>query len=201
MPYKDPEKAKENRRKYYQKNRKEILKKAKEYSKRNEEKIKEYHNNWKKNNKDKVKQYQKKASKKWYEGNREEIRDKRIKWNKENKKYYRNYMREMRKDPLYKMSNNISRGIRQSLKSQGLSKNHRQWETMVGYTKQDLRDHLESLFTEGMTWNNQGKWHIDHIIPQSFFNLADNVEFKMCWRLENLQPLWALDNMSKGKSL
>ncbi len=66
-----------------------------------------------------------------------------------------------------------------------------------------LRDHLESLFTNGMTWENYGKWHIDHIIPKSFFEFSspNDVEFKMCWRLDNLQPLWAKDNIIKSNKL
>ena len=51
-----------------------------------------------------------------------------------------------------------------------------------------------------MTWDNYGEWHVDHIIPKSFFqfNSIDDVEFKMCWRLENLQPLWGKDNIRKN---
>ena len=51
----------------------------------------------------------------------------------------------------------------------------------------------------GMNLENYGKWHVDHIIPVSFFKFknTDDVEFKMCWRLENLQPLWEKDNLEK----
>ena len=50
-----------------------------------------------------------------------------------------------------------------------------------------------------MTWGNYGKWHVDHIIPQAFFKYTstDDVEFKYCWSLNNLQPLWAKDNIKK----
>ena len=62
----------------------------------------------------------------------------------------------------------------------------------LGYTERELIEHLESKFEDGMNWENYGSyWHIDHIIPQSWF-------IKKCWSLENLQPLKAFDNMSKG---
>ncbi len=76
-------------------------------------------------------------------------------------------------------------------------------EPILGYSYESLISHLESQFKEGMTWENYGKWHVDHKIPVSFFqfNSTDDVEFKMCWRLENLQPLWAKENQSKGNRL
>lgn len=63
--------------------------------------------------------------------------------------------------------------------------------------------HLESKFVEGMTWENRSEWHIDHIRPIASFNYAtpDDPEFKQCWSLSNLQPLWAKENMSKGAKL
>ena len=60
--------------------------------------------------------------------------------------------------------------------------------------------HLESLFTDGMTWDNYGEWHVDHKKPMALFNFetVDDQEFKECWKLDNLQPLWGPDNLSKG---
>jgi hypothetical protein len=54
-----------------------------------------------------------------------------------------------------------------------------------------------------MTWKNYGKWHIDHIRPISSFKITgiDCEDFKKCWSLSNLQPLWAFDNLSKGTKL
>jgi len=68
----------------------------------------------------------------------------------------------------------------------------------LDYSVQDLMRHLEGLFVEGMSWDNYGKWHIDHIIPCCKFDHSDDNEFKQCWSLENLQPLWARDNIRKG---
>lgn len=72
----------------------------------------------------------------------------------------------------------------------------------VDFNIQELRNHLESLFSDGMTWDNYGKngWHIDHVKPASYFNFSEYGElgFRECWSLKNLQPLWELENWSKG---
>lgn len=80
------------------------------------------------------------------------------------------------------------------------TKNFKHWETLVGYTLKDLIKHLEKRFKIGMSWENYGKWHIDHIIPQAAFHYTspDDVDFKRCWALKNLQPLWHWENESKG---
>ena len=61
------------------------------------------------------------------------------------------------------------------------------------------KNYIESLWETGMNWNNTNEWHIDHIIPQSWlpFNSIDDDNFLKCWSLDNLQPLWAKDNISK----
>ena len=70
------------------------------------------------------------------------------------------------------------------------------------YTEEELVSHLETYFTEenGYSWGNMDEWHIDHIRPVSSFNFTttDCEDFKKCWALSNLQPLWAADNISKG---
>jgi len=61
-----------------------------------------------------------------------------------------------------------------------------------------LMGYLEGKFTEGMTWENHGEWHIDHITPCCSFNLEKDDEQKKCFHYTNLQPLWATDNLVKG---
>jgi len=70
-------------------------------------------------------------------------------------------------------------------------------EIMLGYTKEKLIKHLESKFLPGMFWENHGKWHIDHIKPVSVFVREGVTDPKIINALENLQPLWAKDNMRK----
>lgn len=69
----------------------------------------------------------------------------------------------------------------------------------MGCSSLFLMDYLENLFTDGMSWENYGEWHIDHIVPLSKFDLTIEEEFKKAVHYTNLQPLWAKDNMSKGK--
>lgn len=71
----------------------------------------------------------------------------------------------------------------------------------LGYTVVELKEHLESLFTDGMTWNNHGKWHIDHIVPVSWWLKNDVTDPSMINALINLQPLWAKDNLSKSDKI
>ncbi len=101
---------------------------------------------------------------------------------------------------MYRFEENLSESIRVSLHS---NKNGRKWEDVVGYNLESLKSHIGKQFREDMSWGNYGKWHIDHIIPKSFFQYSssDDVEFKMCWRLENLQPLWAKENIMKGNRI
>ena len=78
----------------------------------------------------------------------------------------------------------------------------RHWEGLVDYTLDDLIQHLEKQFQVGMNWANHGRygWHIDHIKPKASFSFtsSDDIEFRQCWALDNLQPLWAEDNLRKG---
>jgi hypothetical protein len=66
----------------------------------------------------------------------------------------------------------------------------------LGYTPDDLRRHLESLFVFGMGWNNVNEWHIDHIKPVSWFKKLDNESIKKAWSLDNLQPRWATTDIA-----
>ena len=86
------------------------------------------------------------------------------------------------------------RRIRPGYKSDSTSK-------LLGCSIDRACDHLESQFTEGMSWDNYGEWHIDHIIPCSFFDLTKPSHQKLCFNWKNLQPLWAEDNMSKGNKI
>jgi len=101
-----------------------------------------------------------------------------------------------------KLNHRFSSALRKSL---NINKDGRHWETLVGYTIEELKRHLESKFLSGMTWDNYGMygWHIDHKIPKSFFEYTNekDVEFQYCWSLDNLQPMWAKDNLSKGKKV
>lgn len=87
--------------------------------------------------------------------------------------------------------------IRNSLKSQSAKKSKRTSE-LVGCSIDELWKHLEKQFKDGMTRQNLGKWHIDHIKPCSLFDLTDPEQQKECFNYKNLQPLWAEENLRKG---
>ena len=104
------------------------------------------------------------------------------------------------KDPEFRLRKVIPSIIRKSLHG---NKNNHHWETLVGYSLKELKLHLEKQFVDNMGWGNYGKWHIDHIKPISSFRITGPwcKEFKQCWALENLRPLWAFDNLSKGSKI
>lgn len=68
----------------------------------------------------------------------------------------------------------------------------------LGCSIEDLKKHLESQFHDGMSWDNYGKWHVDHVIPMSAFDLTDREQLLKCCNFTNLQPLWASENSKKG---
>lgn len=111
-------------------------------------------------------------------------------------KYSREYTREKRKNPRHRLDHRISQLLRSSLSN----KRGRAWESLVGYSVDELFSHIERQFSPGMSWENMSNWHVDHIRPRSMFEYdsPDHPDFKACWALTNLQPLWARDNIIKG---
>ena len=103
-------------------------------------------------------------------------------------------------NPVYKLNSNISRSLWGVLKGE---KKNRHWETLVNFTLNELKHHLENKFQPGMSWGNYGEWHIDHKIPIAAHNFTkpEHEDFKKCWALDNLQPMWALDNILKGTKI
>ena len=196
------EKVLEANRSWYRANNESVLARTKKYKEDNAEFYKQYYLQYGKDNKEKIKQ----KSKQHYENNKEKITQKNKKWKKENREKYREYIRknqrERRLNPANRVNAAVSVGIYHSLKK---NKKGRGWESLVGYKLADLMSHLESQFSPGMTWDNYGfwGWHIDHIRPISSFNIKSNScsEFKKCWALENLQPLWRRENISKGNRI
>ena len=73
----------------------------------------------------------------------------------------------------------------------------------LGCSPAFLKQYLESLFTEGMSWNNYGigGWWVDHIIPCDYFKPFTPEQQKQCFHYSNLQPLWWRDNIVKGNRL
>lgn len=129
----------------------------------------------------------------YYANHREETNEKdRIRGTERHHKLYG-------KDPSYTLRTRISALMRYSLRHGSKSKS---LDDILDYTMPELKDHIESLFTENMSWDAymRGEIHIDHKRPIVSFHIGsvDDQDFKECWALDNLQPLWAFDNLSKG---
>jgi len=179
-------------KKYYVNHCEEIKNKQKEYYKNNKEKIREYNKEWYKNNLEYHSQ--------WREDNPEKVK-------KGYQTYYKNNLGKIKEAnrkrhliPKNKLSSRFSCLIRNSLRG---NKNNKHWEDLVNFTLRDLIIHLERQFKKGMAWSNYGKWHIDHRRPVSSFNFESysDKEFKKCWDLTNLQPLWASENLRKSDKM
>jgi hypothetical protein len=160
----------------------------KKYLIKNKERLTEYHKEWSKENRDRLNEYHK------------EWRGKNIDKHREVKRTYQKNKRHA--DPIYKLISNFRTAIYTVLKEHNLGK-YTNYFKMVGYLPQDLRTHLEKQFTNGMSWENYGKWHVDHIKPISSFtfNSSEDEEFKECWSLDNLQPMWGIENIKKSNKI
>lgn len=157
----------------------------KRYYTKNKEDIQEYYKVWAKDKREDLREYHTE----WRNENRVELR-------KRQNAYEQNRLAE---DPAYKLKKRTRTAVYTCLKERNINKQCGTFK-LLGYTLEELMKHLESKFTEGMSWDNYGLWHVDHIIPMSKFTFTstDDHEFKLCWCLDNMQPLWQFDNLSKG---
>lgn len=205
--------TKNNRNKRYKENPDKQKKLSKKYRIKNKEKYLEYGKRWREENKDYEKEYNKK---KWKENKKElSILNKKYRakyrdiLNEYNRKYYRENKQELirknteyqskriKTDPVYRAIKSLRCRTSQAFKGRGWSKSKKN-EELLGCDFKKAISHIESQFTEGMTWDNHGfyGWHIDHIIPLSSGETIKQVK-ELC-HYTNLQPLWAKDNFSKG---
>jgi hypothetical protein len=140
----------------------------------------------------------KERRKKYYELNKEKILKRAREYKKLHRKTLNLYQQIRRKTNinsrlahcLRKRIGDVLKGINKSIHTMKL----------LGCSIDFLKQHLEKQFTKGMTWNNYGRkgWVIDHIRPCASFNMSKLSEQKKCFHYINLQPLWAIDNLSKG---
>ena len=142
----------------------------------------------------------KEGKSRWYQNNKEKHRQLMKDWNDANRDERRTWMRryeqsKRRLSPAVAIAERLRAKIGEVLR--GKSKSASTME-LTGCTIEQLMAHLESQFTDGMTWENRGQWHVDHIMPCASFDLTDPEQQRACFHFTNLQPLWAGENLSKG---
>ena len=155
------------------------------------------------------------GSKNWYVRNKQLAKDRASDWSKKNHERRKKIARMSAKRCYEKNPEKFLARHRASLKSninlyltvclrsrlrhalRGKAKAKHTLE-LLGCSIEFLKTYLEKKFTEGMSWENYGSWHVDHIRPCASFDLSDPDQQKICFHYTNLQPLWAFENQSKG---
>ena len=62
----------------------------------------------------------------------------------------------------FKICNNLRRRVAHTME-------------LIGCSIEFLKEYIANKFTEGMSWDNYGEWHLDHIRPCSSFDLSDPI--------------------------
>ena len=191
------EKLKESNRLYYQKNKKKHNEWCIEWGKRNKSKLAEHQKKYRENNPDNVKE----TRRKYREKNKERLKENSKLYSDKNRVKLRENNKQRKKDyPILKIKDRLRNRLWFYIKSNGLLKKESS-EKLLGCSWDNLKEHIEKQFKDGMTWENHGKygWHIDHIIPLSSGKSEDDLN-KLC-HYSNLQPLWWDDNLSKSNKI
>lgn len=155
----------------------------KKYAEQNQEKIIKKNKEYYLKNKERISKQKK--------GYQEKTKDKRKIYKREYEKY-----RKLN-DPVYKLTQNYKNRISKALK--GIGKKSKQTAILLGCSVEEFAKHIENQFIEGMTWDNQGEWHVDHIIPISSAKTLKDRE--KLFHYTNCQPLWAKDNLAKSNKI
>lgn len=203
MPYKNPDEHRE-----------EARERSRLWAKNNPERRKKYKKQYYIENREHFEQYYienreetKKRNAKYYVENKKEILEYNEQYHIENKEKIKEkkklYEAKRRKiNLMFNLNSRMSIAIYKSLKE---NKNGRHWENLVGYTRNDLMEHLMHKIPEGYSEKDifNGNLHIDHKIPKSVFNYSkpEHPDFKECWALDNLRLLPAKENLIKSKYL
>jgi hypothetical protein len=163
-------------------------KKGKKYRKDNPNKAKDYHKLWYKKNKDKK---------------LKQTKEYKLKNKEKSKMWQRNWAKKQRKiNPQYKLKCCIRGRIRDTVK-RGFKSDHS--IKLTGCTVEEYMNYIESLWENGMNWNNWGNkedcWHLDHIIPCELFDLTKESHQKICFNFKNTKPVWKSHNEKKSDKI
>ena len=167
----------------------------KKYRQINSDKIAKKRKLYEHNNKDKIR-YQRKLS---YLKNKDKISTSYKEWYKKNKsknnEYHKQYIKKKRQDDvLFRIKCSLRARLSHFVKN----KNKSTLE-YLGLSLDEYKEYLSKMFDKNMSWNNYGKWHIDHIVPLS--SAKNEKELIQLFHYTNTQPLWAKDNLQKSDKL
>lgn len=127
--------------------------------------------------------------------NKEYLRQKYRDYAVENRAYLNKYRQTlMQNNPSFRIASVIRTRIASGIRK-GYKKGRPSSMALLGITYTELKIYLESLFSEGMSWDNYGEWHIDHYVPLAYFDLTCPDELYLAWNWQNLRPMWAKDNI------
>ena len=195
-PYCKPCESKQKQQ-YYQKNKEAVRARHKEYcaDPKNKEAILARHKKYYADNKEAIlakrkehyadpKNKEKRADPK----NKERKNAQWRKWNKE----------KTQSDPVYKLKRNIRSLISLSITNAGFKKNSKTHK-ILNCSFEEFMSHLEKQFNSGITWENYGKWHLDHIVPVSLASTEEEI-IKLN-HYKNFQPMWGPENESKSNKI
>ena len=172
--------------KRYLRDREKIRAYGRKYYQENLEKENARHRRYREENKEKVRAYKTEYMREYVQ--RPEVKEaisKRV-----SKAYY--------DCPVHRLRVLAGNRLGDALRRGGYTKKTRTIKAL-GCSYEKLKEHLEAQFQPGMTWENWGEWHIDHIVPLASADTEEEL-LRLC-HYTNLQPLWATDNLRKGASM
>jgi hypothetical protein len=144
------------------------------------------------------------ASRVWAHNHADTVRETRKSYRAKNRELLNSRKKQrLHNDIRFRLRSRVGTQLSRRLKRRITGKGGNKTFDILGYSVDALMEHLEKLFLPGMTWNNYREWHIDHVTPDCHFNYSsvNDYGFKKSWELQNLQPLWRLDNIRKSNKL
>jgi hypothetical protein len=201
---------------YRNKNKMEIQEYQEIYRKENLENTKEYNGRYilghkkEKSEYDKIyrlnhKEEKRIKDKEYRKKHKERLRKQGEKYRKVHKKEINKWAEERKKTNLnFKLAHNLRSRLNKAIRNKQKAGSA---IFDLGCSIEYLIDYFKSMFYinpitgEIMSWENYGKWHVDHIKPLISFDLTDRKQFLEACNFINLQPLWAEDNLHKSDKL
>lgn len=177
---------------------------AKGKTEEQKQKSREFSAAYHKEHRDRILEEMRERNKAYYEKNKKKIIGQVRSYVAENKEWRRRYASNWNKekrnnDPEFAMLCVMRKFVARMMdRIKKKRKEHDRTKDILGYTAKEFVEHIEPMFKPGMSWENHGEWHIDHIRPLASFDLFDDEQRKIANSLHNLQPLWAKKNLKKS---